>query len=326
MPDEATGGDRASCRVRLPVLGVTTTFSTDTEDARDAVVEAYGSWSELPRAVVTDSPCVVRILSDDGLPARVPARGHPSLPRYRVPNSDQMLVLAEGGLGLADTSRHESIAFVDRSLLSDRERFHDQVLDPLTLFLLGGLDRRPLHAAAVVRGGAAVLLTGPSGAGKSTLAYAARRAGFATLADEPVYLQMEPRLRVWGRRDRLHLPVEARRHFPELRDAVARPLPNGKRKIVVQGSERPSRYAERAGICLLRRDPAADPALEPLAVSAVVDELTRSLDPGYDLFADGLGDSIARVAEAGAWALHWSGEPEEALPLLDRAATELSRS
>jgi hypothetical protein len=241
-----------------------------------------------------------------------------------VPDPTRLFVVGDGGVGVADTSRLESLAWVGPDLVSRPDRFIDGMLEPLTLFLVGAQDRQPVHAAAVARGGAAILLAGPSGAGKSTLAYALVRTGFALLADEPTYVQLEPRLRVWGRRPRIHLAPDAVRHFPELEGIPPTRLPSGKTKIVLdRPGGRRTRYAERAGVCLLRRGGA--PALERTSPEEVVAELMTRLDPGFDLFAGTIGERIRRVAEGGAWHLTVGDSPDEVLPLLEEVACDLER-
>jgi hypothetical protein len=227
-------------------------------------------------------------------------------------------------VGIADTAQLCSIAYVTPELLSRPYDFIERMLEPLTLLLLAAQDRQPLHAAGVTRGEVGVVLAAPSGTGKSTLTYAATRAGFAVLADEPVYIQLCPRLRIWGRRARIHLPVDARAHFPELVDTPPRPLATGKRKLVVENPGAWRRYAERVGICVLRRRPGFPPELEPLAPAHVVAELGTDLDPGYDLFAATIGERIARIAERGAWRLTLGDRPDDALPLLEQVTATLA--
>jgi hypothetical protein len=321
--------------VRLPVLGVTTTFLTNAREVQDLVERVYGAWAELDDVpgLVSPSDATVRIVVDgpagraaaaSASAAEGAADPYPSF-RHRVIDVRYLRVEAPGGEGSADALLGRSIARVDAALVATGAPFVEGMLEPLTLFLLGALDRQPVHASAVVRDGTAILLAGPSGAGKSTLAHAARQAGFAPLADEPVYVQLDPRLRVWGRRSRLHLAAEARAHFPGLHEVEPVRLATGKTKVVVPGGAGDPRWAERAGICVLRRGGAERTELRRMTPAEVVIELTERLDPGFDVYTDTIGERIARIAERGAWSLHWSGGPEGALPLLDRVAAALER-
>src|SRR5690606_18579049 len=138
---------------------------------------------------------------------------------------------------------------------------------------------------------AVLLLAGPSGAGKSTLAYAAARAGLGVLAEDVVYVQRAPRLRVWGGSPFLHLSAESVRFFPELATAGTVQLANGKTKIVIDlgqsgRSVRPS--ADRAGVCLLRRGGVSEsaPVLRALSPEEVASALGAGIEPGFDLFTD----------------------------------------
>jgi hypothetical protein len=317
---------------RLPVLGVPTAFETNSARVMERVRATYGTWAELRAQpeLLSSAGATVRIVETTGDARGLREGGDVGdvaevRAAHRVLGPGRLRIEVSGGTGETDTARRISVARVSRALVAREDAFVEGLLEPLTLFLLCALDRRPLHASAVVRDGTAVLLAGPSGSGKSTLAHAAGRAGFRVLADEPVFVQLEPRLRVWGRRSRVHLEVEARAHFPELGGVAVTPLSTGKSKIVVPGRAGEPRHAERVGICLLRRADGAAPELRRLTPAAVVAELTHRLDPGYDLWAGSIGERIARVAECGAWSLHWSGGPDAALPLLERAATEIER-
>lgn len=320
MADELYRDVEWSHVVRLPVLGVMVTFATNSASVFDAIHETYGAWAGLDGDIVSPSGATVRIVVHD----RPAAPETPPAFSSRVPDPTRLLIIWDGGMGVSDTTRLESLAYVTEGLVARRAEFADGVLEPLTLFLLGALDRQPLHAAAVARGEAAILLAAPSGTGKSTLSYAACRRGFSLLADEPVYVQMRPGLRVWGRRSRVHLPVEARAHFPELHDVAPTRLPSGKTKMVIDVRTGERRYADHAGICLLRRGRGTEPALERVPSEQVVAELGHDLDQGFDLFADTIGERIAEIAGRGAWRLSMAGgAPEDAVPLLEDVAAEL---
>jgi hypothetical protein len=322
MTEEALQEVEWSHAVRLPVLGVMITFVTNSAAVIEVIHDLYGSWARLDSAMVSASNALVKIVVRDDIAIQSPQS---SALRYHVPDPARMRVESFGARGSADTTRLESTAVVSTSMVA-RTDFGEGVLEPLTLFLLGALDREPLHAAGIVQDGAALLLAGPSGAGKSTLAYAACRGNrYSLLADEPVYVQMHPVLRVWGRRPRVHLQADSCTHFPELCDIPARQLATGKTKIVLDLQESP-RLADRAGICLVSRAPGQQTVLEPLTPEQVTAELGRSLEPGYDLFAHTMRDRIIRIAEGGAWRLQVGGAPGDAVPLLDRIAAKLARS
>lgn len=307
---------------RLPVLGVEVTFETNAPSVHALVRETYGWWASLreQQQVVTSSRAVVRIVVDPDVRVAPGRSGATDRTTFRIEEADGTHAESARGSGTADTRNLRSCAHVSPALVARGNEFVERWLEPLTLFLLGALDREPLHAAAVVRGGVAIVLAGPSGAGKSTLAYAAVRDGFAVLADEPVYVQMRPRLRVWGRRARLHLNTDAAGLFPELAGRAPRRLVTGKTKIVVDGSPHVP-YAERAVLCLIDPEPVPRAGLERLAPERAVAELTAHLDPGYALFTDTIGARIARLAKGGAWRLRRTRAPADAVPLL-RALTD----
>lgn len=308
--------------IRLPVLGVRTRFASEDGDAIAAIREAYGSWSRYAHLAGPpdgEEP-VVRIEVRPRADAPEPGPG----PEHRLPEATRLVVAAPGIAGEADAARGTSHAVIAGDVLRDRERFVHEVLDPLTLFLLGRRDRQPVHAAGIVRSGTALLLAGPSGTGKSTLTYAASRHGFSVLADEPVYVQLRPQLRVWGRRPRVHLPPDARMLFPELAAVEPRRLPTGKTKLVLDLDDGP-RCADRAVLCLLTRQPGGSAGIEAVDPESAIRTLTARLDPGFDLFADSIGERIARVAAGGAWVVRLTDDPRDALPLLDDIAATAGR-
>ena len=306
--------------IQLPVLGVRSTFVTDSNDITAAIQDCFGAWAALGASgepLSTASP-TVRIFTHAG----AAADSTPTF-RHHAPDRNTLLITSVDCIAVADAARGESLAYVPRGITRHRAEFLDGVLEPLTLFLLGALDRQPLHAAAIARNGTAIVLAGASGAGKSTLVYAARTHGFHILADEPVYVQLAPSLRVWGRRPRLHLTAEAATHFPELHDAAPVRLTSGKSKIVIDSADPGQRYADNAGLCLLERGAHSTPSLERIEPAEAVTAMTARLDPGYHLFGDTIGERIARIAERGAWRLALTDSPHDALPLLDEIAAEL---
>lgn len=309
-------------QIRLPVLGVNVSFATNSSGIAAAIYDCYGAWAALAAMphLLSDATATVRIIEHGGAAGR-------DTPVFRHRAVDRMTLLITGTdcVGVADAARRESYACVPAGIHAHPAAFRDGVLEPLTLFLLGTLDRQPLHGAAIARGGVGIVLAGASGAGKSTLAWAARTRNFTILADEPVYVQLEPVLRIWGRRARVHLQAAARAHFVELLAHNATKLPSGKTKIVVDDADGP-RYADRVGLCVLQRTTHATPELVRISPVQAVSELTAQLDPGYDLFATTIGERIARIAERGAWKLYLTDSPYDALPLLEQVAAELERT
>src|SRR5262249_29864215 len=74
----------------------------------------------------------------------------------------------------------------------------DDLITTLVLFLVAQAGGSPPRASAVMLGPTALILAGRSGAGKSSLALAADRRGLAVLSDDTVYVQTQPRLRLWA--------------------------------------------------------------------------------------------------------------------------------
>lgn len=313
-------GEPMTWDARIPLLGVTTTFRSNALAVAGVVEGTYGVWRSLAGhpGVVTPSDAEVWIIVEGRGPGRAPTPPEPDPVRHRAPETGRLLVAGRGLVGIADAVRGDAVAYVDAEWLSRGEEFVERILDPLTLTLLGSLDRQPLHAAAIGRGGIAVVLAGSSGFGKSTLSYAALRRGYTVLSDEVVYVQRHPRVRIWARRARIRLRPEASVHFPELRDQVPTPTWDERSKIRVPvPADAIQRYSEGAVLCVLA--PARGPAarVEPISVDTAVRELTDHLDEGFDLYADGIGECIAAIAASGAWRLHVGTKPNDAVALID---------
>ncbi len=182
-------------------------------------------------------------------------------------------------------------------------------------------DRCPLHAAAVARDGTAVLLSGPSGAGKSTLAYAAHLAGLTVVSDDMVWVQLRPRVTIWGpphRVRRISLLPDARERFPTLASAEPVDLPNGKRKLSIPLDEarRDSALrAERAVVCLITRS-SAGTVLSPTRPETIAEALETKPEPGFDRFPTRAADCARALAGAGGWQLAISNDVSSAVPCL----------
>ncbi|MBI4519532.1 MAG: hypothetical protein HY701_01740 [Gemmatimonadetes bacterium] len=315
------------CVTVIPVLGIPVRFESNAARIVEAAEDAFGSWRVLSRQKDHISAEGVRVViivqpGDEGEGPHAPFQ-------YRMPDGQRVLIHTPGSVACSDPLRREAVAYVTSALVADREHFRYSMLEALTLALLSQLDRQPLHAAGLVRGSTALLVWGASGSGKSTLCYAALRAGLAVLADDVVYLQLEPRLRVWGMPGFLHLPPSAAAHFPELAGCTPSLLANGKEKLAVRAAEAdavaPLPVVEHTGICLLERS-GAEPALESVAPAEIVRIIASAPESGFDVFADTIGPGLRQLAERGGWRLRVGDSPMGAVALLHTMFDQLDRS
>jgi hypothetical protein len=323
-PDPLRRDVRLERTVTIPVLGVPVRYESNDDAVILAAEEAFGAWhvAEHVPQLLSDQRVRVRIFVEEG-----DERGVVHSPiTYRMPDPDRVVLRTAGSIAVADVARRDATAYVTRELVRDSAHFRYGVLEAITLVVLTQLDRQPVHAAAIVRDQAGLLLAGPSGTGKSTLTYAATRHGFKVLAEDMVYVQMRPRLRVWGLPGHLHLPAAARRHFPELESSLPTLLANGKEKIAINLRalnalpEMP--VAPRAGICLLTRS-GGKPSLEMLSSEDLTDRMTTRLEPGFDVFAETVVPAIEMLARFGGWRLSLGDDPEDAIPLVEQMFEEI---
>ena len=216
--------------------------------------------------------------------------------------------------GEADADVGTGACSVPPRLIGDAESFAAELFDTLLLFLLARSGRTPMHAAGFLLGKTAMLLAGPSGSGKSTLALAGAARGLPILSDDMVFVELEPRLRVWGLARPIHVfPEDAPRHDHPVR------LRNGKRKAVVNvGISSTALFADEAVVVLLDRG--HEVALNAIEPGEAVEALTR-LEPGFDLLAEATAAAAQAIAARGAWRLTLSDNPADAIDcLLERFA------
>jgi hypothetical protein len=299
--------------VTVPILGVPVRFRSNSAAALAAVHESFGRWVAAPGP--GDPPPVpaadVRIILHPGTEAR--ATGAPVT--ARMPDAERVLLQTAGSVALVDLRRGDAVLYVTAALLADAEHFRYSVLEGPTLVLVAARDRLPVHAAMIARAGRAVVLVGPSGRGKSTVAYAAMRRGWRVLADDAVYVQTSPALRVWGRPGHLYLPGDAGARFAELAGRSPTLLANGKLKFVVDtGPAEPA--VPEAAICVLERG--AVTALESIGPAELAAALLGELAPSHELYGDAPARVTRMLARDGGWRLTLAADPADAVHLLER--------
>jgi hypothetical protein len=304
----------------LPVLGVRVDLRSNAPELIAAFEDTMGRWRDLAgRAdLLSDQHVEGTLVLSDG------DEGPDAEPTvtYGLPRPDQLVISTRGSRVESDAARRAFTGSLTRELLASGQHFRSKVLEAAVLSVVTWLDRQPLHASAVVRDGTALLLAGPSGTGKSTLAYAAARGGLQILSEDTVFVQLRPRLRVWGMSAFVNLPADAPRHFPELAERPAQRLVTGKDKVVASvfdlGAGMTVPMVERAGICVMERSGSAATRYEPLSAAALEAALRRNAEPGFALFDHARGELAQALEVGGAWRLTLSGSPEDNVPILDQ--------
>lgn len=311
-------------RTVIPVLGIPVHFASNAAEVVSVAEEAFGAWRVLEGAphLVAASSVEITIMVQPGDEGDVEHVGF----YHRVLSDRRVLYGSRGSIAYADSQRREAVGYVTPQLVADRQHFRYALLESLTMATLTPLDRQPLHAAAIMRDDAAVLLAGESGIGKSTLAYAAARAGMRVLADDTVHLQAHPGLRIWGLPGYLHLPLDARHRFPELGELTPTLLASGKTKLSVDlrllDALPTVPVVERAALCLVSRAP-GEPQLVRVEPGEAADQLLRGLEQGFDLFADTIQEPLRLLTAEGAWRLSLPQDPVEAVSWLERLLDQL---
>lgn len=234
----------------------------------------------------------------------------------RVDGPD-VTIRGPGVVAHADLAEGAATCTVSSEYLLDPDALRQEVLKPLVLMLITRHDRTPLHASAFIVDGTAVLMAGRSGAGKSCLARAADALGFQVLSDDAVFIQLEPRLKVWGWPSAAHLlPHDAAGAAGPLRDR------NGKVKRVVplRSASDTAIACEQAVLCVLSRG--VEASLAPISEPEVNRRLWP-LDEGFDLLPAPTARVIAALSVRGAWDLRLSDDPHDAIRLLASSLAKL---
>jgi hypothetical protein len=294
------------------VFGVPVRFESNSDTVTDLAADTFGD-ALPPNRPWRRKPLTVKVVvhGEDVAPSTV---------RVWSPDAARLILHGADRVAVSDPIRRQAIAYVSYSLVARRAEFRQTVLEALTFAIVDHYDRHPVHAAAVAGDGAVVLLIGASGAGKSTIAYAAHMAGLTVVSDDTVWVQLRPRVTVWGppqRARHITLTPDARNRFPSLARAEPLALPNGKTKIVVPLGGTAPVTTGRAVVCVLTRAaPRQETVLARTRPDAVAAALLRNPEPGFDRFPTRLAACARALAGTGGWELAVSNDPSSAVPHL----------
>jgi hypothetical protein len=266
---------------------------------RATLADTYAAWPAEP----ADGPPITLALQTGN------AAGSKQT-RIEVDGS-RLLLSGDGIDGWADAGTLSAACTVPESLLGQPAKLAEDVTDTLLLFLLTRSGRVPVHAAAFVHGNIAVLLAGPSGSGKSTLTLAAMSRGLRILSDDTVYIQLQPRFRIWGYPRPVHVfPADAPGFIGATR------LRGGKLKAAIPLPPLPEPpVADQAALVLLKRG--ENIRLERVAPAVATAALSQ-LEAGFDLLARESAEAIAAVTARGAWQLTLARDPAKAIETVTR--------
>lgn len=320
--DWDAGGCDLPYRITLPILGVPIVFQTNVPDVLAAVRGTFGAWAaHAPLDLLTDWTGRVRLMVFD----EIERTKHPVFEYHIDEHLGRLTVSAGRSVGYADSRSGNATARATRTLASDAANFQYGMIQALTLFVITGRDRYPLHAATLVLDGTIVLLMGESGAGKSTLSYALHESGMAVLGEDVAYLSLQPSPRVWATPGPLHLLPDAAYHFPVLRGTPARLRANGKEKVgVTPRTADPWRAprAQRVVLCLLSRSSGAAGWRR-----AAPDDVTRHLasaPQGFNRFLNQLPGVASQLSMFPTVRIELSSDPHEGARAVLDAVRQMS--
>lgn len=218
----------------------------------------------------------------------------------------RLTVAGEGIVGRADAEAGTAECSLSHAYGADPAALAE-IGETLLLFLLTRAGRVPIHAAAVMIGDTAVLLAGRGGSGKSSLALAAQIQGLEVLSEDTAYVQLRPRLRIWGWPGAIHvLPEEApRAGYPSR-------LRGGRLKTAIQRTAaRP--FADSA--VLVAIVPGTKLGLERFQAAQLMTRL-RPVEPGFVLLRSEIEQVLGELAGQGGWQLTLNQCADDAVSLL----------
>lgn len=286
----------------FPVLGVPLLVRSNAAAAIRMAEQSFGTWLRLPSHLIDlhdrATMDVVVHADADGSAA---ALTMPVLRRHGP------VYMAGAGANLFATvlAERHAVCFVTPDALAD-ERWYRTHVNANGRFVASLVDRVPLHAAAVVRHGTAIVLLGASGVGKSTLCYACARAGFAVLAEEVVHVSRRGGLRLWGDAENVSLEPDVQPWFPELSGLAPTLRADGVRKVMVRldaDTASPLVHGGRVIVCAIERVGPGRTLAQRLTAADVRSALARPAGQGFDLFADDLPAVADAMAHLPAWRL-----------------------
>jgi hypothetical protein len=304
----------------LPILGIATRFESNSRTVLGIVEEAFGAWRALGDSsgdATGEPPARVRVVVTAGDERTAPGDAHARV-RHLSPDDGRLIVHSPGSVAVSDPARLDAVAHVSTALVADAAHFRTELLEAVTLALLSELDRHPVHGAAIAKDGRAALFAAVSGTGKSTLAYLCRTAGYALMAEDRVYVQLDPSARVWGWPGGVRLAPEVAARLGASRDDATVVERAGKAKVDIGVSSEMSGdrlVANEFVTCVLTRD-GGPAALEALSPHALARTLSAQLAAGFDRFPARWPAVVHALSAHGGWRLNLSSDPMEALPLV----------
>lgn len=302
----------------LPVTGVPLQVRSNAEAALQLAERTFGVWRTLDPALVAagEAARLDIVVHGDALDA--PA----SAPLTYRRHGDVFMAAGAGVLATVHLATRQAVVFVSPSVLDAHDWFMAHV-NGLGLLAATQRDRVPIHAAAILHHGVAIVIMGPSGAGKSTLTYACHDAGAAALTDDTVFVSLEGTPRLWGHAEQAWIAPDAVRFFPRL---AAHPIvtrTNGKRRIAAPLAREAGPMLAHAGpvvVVLLERS-TGQVHLAPVQHDDMLRALSGDVDDGFDQYHAWRAPVVAWLAGQPAYRLAAGDDPcAAAAHLLDTVA------
>jgi hypothetical protein len=300
-------------KVELYPMGYPVRIETNSMDVVRAADEVWGLFPCLHQT----APVQVRlIIAESDRPAER------LVPSYRGQGHLIAYTMGSDAYAIADIATGFVFGWFTPASVADRSWFRYYFLEPLVYLALESLYCLPVHAAAVARGGRALLLCGDSGAGKTCLAYACARRGWTYLSDDaPVIHREREELVATGRPHQVRFRSSASALFQELAQFPAAERPNGKPDIEVDSAAiglSIALEAPIAGLVFLNRYNAHCPAsLHPQPQSDALDYLEQVICFGDERARSDMRSCAARLVKLPLLELRYSAfdDAEERLRL-----------
>ena len=302
----------------IPVTGVPLEVRSNAAAALHLVERSFGAWRALAPSLVADGDGARLDIVVHGDALDAPASGPLTYRRH----GDVFMAAGAGVLATVHLTTRQAVAFVSPSVLAAPDWFMAHV-NGLGLLAATQRDRVPIHAAAIVHRGVAIVIMGPSGSGKSTLTYACHDAGAAVLTDDAVFVSMADTPRLWGHTAQAWIAPDAVRFFPRLATHPVVVRTNGKHRIAAPvAGEAPPALVHAGPVVVVLLERSRGPAqLTPIRDADVTRALSRDIDEGFDQYDTWRAPVVTWLAGQPAYRLAGGDDPgAAAAQLLDTAA------
>lgn len=301
QPDPVLSELHLPLHARFYPCGFPIDIASNSADVIEAANEGWGEFTQQFDTKPARMHIAAAGASSEPLPPTSSVRWREHL-MFFVANVENIMV--------CDFEKSFGFAWTTESVARDHALLRYRFLTAGGLTLVEQQSCASLHCGLVVRNGGGVALLGDSFAGKSTLSYACARAGWGFASDDGVFLVRDRSDRyATGDPYSLRLREDARQLFPELRDRMPAPRPNGKLAMEIFTRNLPIQITQGCTIdhiVFLSRKGSGAARLKPYRKQDALEWCQRYSTFGTRETRQAQSRCYERLLTAGVWEMHYS--------------------